>query len=65
MLQDFEAGRPLELDAIVGGVVELAERLGVPVPATRAVFGATKLMDELRGAGAQSTARGAGVPAAS
>ena len=29
MLQDFEAGRPMELEAIVGAVVELGERLGV------------------------------------
>jgi len=29
MLQDFEAGRPLEIEAIVGAVVELGERLGV------------------------------------
>ncbi len=50
MLQDFEAGRPMELEAIVGAVVELADRLDVPVPATRAVYGAAKLMDEIRGA---------------
>jgi 2-dehydropantoate 2-reductase len=58
MLQDFEAGRPLELDAIVGGVVELADKLGVPVPATRAVYASVKLMDEIRGAGAQSARTG-------
>ena len=57
MLQDVEAGRPLELDAIVGGVVELAAKVGVPVPATRAVYGTVKLMDEIRGAGAQSVRR--------
>jgi 2-dehydropantoate 2-reductase len=48
MLQDLEMGRPIELEAIVGAVVELAERLGVPVPATRTVYAATKLMDERR-----------------
>ncbi len=32
MLQDALAGRPLELDPIVGAVVELGERIGVPVP---------------------------------
>jgi 2-dehydropantoate 2-reductase len=32
MLQDLEAGRPLEVDALVGVVVELAHKLGVPVP---------------------------------
>jgi 2-dehydropantoate 2-reductase len=60
MLQDLEAGRPLELDAIVGGVVELAAKVGVPVPATRAVYGTVKLMDEIRGAGAQSGASAKG-----
>ena len=38
MLQDCEAGRPMELEAVVGAVVELGERLGVPMPATRAVY---------------------------
>ncbi|MGO4740559.1 ketopantoate reductase family protein [Bosea sp. 2KB_26] len=32
MLQDMEAGRPLELGAIVGAVVELGRRTGVPTP---------------------------------
>ena len=45
MLQDYEAGRPLELDAIVGAVVELGDRLGVPVPATRTVYGCAKMLD--------------------
>jgi 2-dehydropantoate 2-reductase len=49
MLQDFEAGRPMELDAVVGGVIELGERLGVSMPATRAVYACTKLLDEHRG----------------
>ncbi len=50
MLQDYEAGRPMELDAIVGAVVELADRLHVPVPCTRTVYAAAKLLDETRGA---------------
>jgi 2-dehydropantoate 2-reductase len=37
MLQDYEAGRPMEIEAIVGAVVELGDRVGVPMPATRAV----------------------------
>ena len=49
MLQDYEAGRPMELEAVVGGVIELGERLGVPMPATRAVYACTKLLDEHRG----------------
>jgi 2-dehydropantoate 2-reductase len=48
MLQDWEAGRPLELEAVVGAVVELGEKLGVDMPATRAVYACTKLMVECR-----------------
>ena len=49
MLQDFEAGRPMELEAVVGAVVELGDRLGVPMPSTRAVYACAKLLDEKRG----------------
>jgi 2-dehydropantoate 2-reductase len=48
MLQDFEAGRPMELEAIVGAVVELGERLGVPMPATRTVYACAKMLDSKR-----------------
>jgi 2-dehydropantoate 2-reductase len=48
MLQDFEAGRPMELEAVVGAVVELGERLDVPMPATRAVYACAKLLDAHR-----------------
>lgn len=48
MLQDYEAGRPLELEAVVGAVVELGERLGVPMPATRTVYACAKLLDAHR-----------------
>ena len=46
MLQDREAGRPMEIEAVVGAVVELGDRLGVAMPATRAVYGCVKLLDE-------------------
>jgi 2-dehydropantoate 2-reductase len=46
MLQDREAGRPMEIEAVVGAVLELGDRLGVPMPATRAVYGCVKLLDE-------------------
>lgn len=49
MLQDFEAGRPMELEAVVGAVVELGERLNVSMPATRAVYACAKLLDDNRG----------------
>ncbi len=44
MLQDFEAGRPLELEAIVGAVVELGERLDIPMPHTRTVYACARLL---------------------
>jgi 2-dehydropantoate 2-reductase len=60
MLQDLEAGRPMELEAVVGAVVELGERLAVPMPATRAVYSCTKLLDEGRSLRQAATAVGAG-----
>lgn len=48
MLQDLEAGRPLELGAVVGAVLELGERLGVAMPVTRAVYGCAKLLADRR-----------------
>ena len=48
MLQDFEAGKPLELDCLTGAVIEIADRLGVPVPQTRAIDAAVRLKVRLR-----------------
>ena len=45
MLQDLEAGRPMEIDALTGSVVELADRLGVPVPHLRTLYSAVKLLE--------------------
>jgi 2-dehydropantoate 2-reductase len=44
MLQDREAGRPMELEPVVGAVLELGEKLGVAMPYTRAVYACVKLM---------------------
>lgn len=44
MLQDLEAGRPMELEALVGAVVELGGRVGLPMTATRSVYHCTKLL---------------------
>lgn len=44
MLQDMEAGRRLELGPIIGAVVELADRLGLEIPAIRGVEGLTRLL---------------------
>jgi ketopantoate reductase len=49
MLQDYERGRPKELEAVVGAVVESGERFGVPMAAARAVYSCAKLLDERKG----------------
>jgi 2-dehydropantoate 2-reductase len=46
MLQDLEAGRPMELEALVGAVVELGERVGLPMTCTRTVYNCTKLLSQ-------------------
>ncbi len=47
MLQDVEARRPMELDAVVGAVLELGDRLGIPMPATRSVYACASLLNDL------------------
>jgi len=49
MLQDCLAGRPLELDALVGAVHEIGTRLGVAMPNIGALLGLTRLMARERG----------------
>jgi 2-dehydropantoate 2-reductase len=48
-LQDLEAGKPLELAALVDGVVELADLTGVEAPSLRAVAAASSLLAETLG----------------
>ncbi len=42
MYHDLEAGRPLELDDIIGVIVRLGEKLGVPTPLTFAAYASLK-----------------------
>ena len=49
MLQDVEAGRPIELDSIVGATQEIARHLDQPTPCIDAIFGLTRLMARTRG----------------
>ena len=49
MLQDAEARRPLELDAIVGAVAEIGDRLRVPTPNIDALLGLVRLFARERG----------------
>ena len=63
MLQDYEAGRPMEIEAVVGAVVELGDRLGVAMPSTRAMYACVKMLDEHRTRrGAPAISGGAAAP---
>ena len=44
MLQDVEAGRPLEIDALLGSVIEMARLTDTPSPNLDAVYALTKLL---------------------
>jgi len=43
MLNDAQARRPLELDALIGAVVEMGRLTGVPTPAIDSLFGMARL----------------------
>jgi 2-dehydropantoate 2-reductase len=46
MLQDVEAGRALETDALLGSVIELGRMTDTPTPHLDAVFALTKLLEQ-------------------
>ena len=48
MLQDFEAGKPTELEAIVGAVIELGAKIGIELPNTKSVYACVKLLESAR-----------------
>ena len=49
MLQDAQAGRPIELDAIVGAVHEIGQHLGLATPNIAALLGLTRLFGRCHG----------------
>jgi 2-dehydropantoate 2-reductase len=49
MLQDVEAGRPVELDALVSAVRELGQWTGVATPSTDALLGLARLHARVQG----------------
>ena len=48
-LQDVEHGRGLELDALIGAVIELGKLTQTPTPHIEAVYALTKLLDKTLG----------------
>ena len=51
MLQDVEAGRATEVDALVGSILELGAVAEVATPAIAAVYGCMRLLDDTRAKG--------------
>ena len=63
MLQDIEAGRPIEIDALVGSVIELGELTDTPTPSIRAVYACACLLaptGENRGGSVAPASKGDG-----
>lgn len=46
MLQDVEAGRPLEIEALVGSVIEMGRRRDVSIPALEVVYQLTRQLNK-------------------
>ena len=51
MLQDVEAGRPIELEALLGAPREIARARGIETPALDRLYGVTRLMADSLGLG--------------
>lgn len=49
MLQDLEAGRPLEIDPLVGSFVELGRLTDTAMPATETIYSLVSLLDTTAG----------------
>jgi 2-dehydropantoate 2-reductase len=49
MLQDMEAGKPLEIDGLLAGTLEIARKAGVKAPYTEALFGLIKARAQATG----------------
>ena len=49
MLQDVDAGRPIELEALLGAPREIARQHGIATPALDRLYGVTRLMAESLG----------------
>ena len=49
MLQDVEAGKPLEVDALLTAVSEIGGRVGVATSSTDALLGLTRVFAAGRG----------------
>ena len=49
MLQDLEAGKPLEIDGLLAGTLEIARKAGVSAPYTESLFGLVRARAQATG----------------
>jgi ketopantoate reductase len=47
MLQDVEAGRSLETEALIGSILEMAKLTDTPAPAIEAIYACVKLLNKV------------------
>jgi ketopantoate reductase len=47
MLQDVEAGRSLETEALIGSILEMAKMTNTPAPSIEAVYALVKLLNKV------------------
>ena len=58
MLQDVEAARAIEIDALLGSVIELARLTDTPTPHLDTVYALTKLLSKVLEDGKQTASAG-------
>jgi len=46
MLQDLEAGKPLEVEALIGAILEMGRMTDTPTPVIESVYALVKLLDQ-------------------
>jgi 2-dehydropantoate 2-reductase len=64
MLQDLESGRPLEVDAVLGAVVEIGDLLGLDLPHLRTLYACTTLLASVGATSCRNDNRSSTVAAA-
>ena len=64
MLQDLEAGKPLENEALVGAILEMGRLTNTPTPVIESVYALIKLLDEVTQANRAATPEAAATVAA-
>jgi 2-dehydropantoate 2-reductase len=64
MLQDLEAGKPLENEALVGAILEMGRLTNTPMPVIESVYALIKLLDEVTQANRAATPEAAATVAA-